>query len=376
VNLHDAGVPPLAFVQLLESQALDPDAVARFRNLMAREGTNEAALVQRDVQAPLRWFREVFPELDVDQATLLGRACAEQAQLTSFGPLSLPLISAGSVAEIVELLTYLPLISTALSPQFHPSEHGLTVGLTGHAGDPDLDCLVVTYCGSVLLRLLDMLVDDMPTVTLHLGWPEPASLTQDEDALAGRLIFDAPMSFLHVPADTLSDVCRFSDPIAYRLGIADLQQTLKHRSGTTSFSEKARRLLDEGPGLKSSRSVADELSISASTLKRRLSEEGTTFRELRESSLRERAMLPLLDRSMSVSEIATALGYSDLTNFSHAFKRWTGQSPSQFRHAHQSWGVLDHRNARMPRELPCGASPEFRDAGANAPTLVTATDTR
>jgi AraC-like DNA-binding protein len=333
VSLSNAGVPPLAFVQLIQSQALDPEAVAQFRTIMARAGTDEAALVQRDVQVPLRWFREVYPELDVAQATQLGFAFAEQAQLTSFGPLSLPLVSAGSVAEIVELLTYLPLISTALGPQFHPSDHGLTVGLTGLTSDPGLDCLVVAYTGSALLRLLDMLAGDVPTVKLHLSWPAPAFLTNHEDVLAGRLFFDAPMSFLHVPADTLDEVCRFSDPLAYRLAIVDLQRTLDQRSGNTSFSEKVRRLLEEDPGQRSSQWVADELSISTSTLKRRLSQEGTTFRELCQSFLRERAMLRLLDPSMSIGEIATDLGYSDLTNFSHAFKRWTGRSPSEFRHA-------------------------------------------
>lgn len=331
MNLNDEGVPPLVFVQLLESQALDPDAVARLRNIMAREGTDEATLIQHDVQAPIRWFREVFPELDVDQATLLGFTFAEHAQLTSFGPLSFPLVSAGSVAEIVELLTYLPLISTALSPQFHPSERGLTVGLTAHTSDPALDCLVVAYSGSALLRLLDMLAGNMPTVTLHLGWPTPTPLANHEDVLAGRLSFDAPTSFLHVPTDTLNEVCRFSDPLAYRLAIVDLQQTLEQRSRTMSFSERVRRLLEKDPGQRSNQSIPHELSISASTLKRRLSEEGTTFRELRQSFLHERAMLRLLDRSMSVSEIAIDLGYSDLTNFSHAFKRWTGCSPSEFR---------------------------------------------
>jgi AraC-like DNA-binding protein len=331
VSLSQAGVPPLAFVQLLESGALDPAAVARFSGIMAREGTNETTLIQRDGLVPLRWFREVFPELDADQATVLGRAFAEQAQLTSFGPLSLPLVSAGSVSEIVELLTYLPLISNALSPHFHPSDRGLTIGLTGHASDPDLDRLIVAYCGSALMRLLQLLANDVSTVTLHLNWPAPASLVQDEDVLAGRLIFGAPAAFLHVPAGTLNEVCRFADPIAYRLAIADLQQTLEHRSGTTSFSGRVRRLLDEGPGMKNSQSVARELSMSVSTFKRRLSEEGTTFREVREASLRERAVLQLLDRSKSVSEISSNVGYSDLTTFSHAFKRWTGQSPSEFR---------------------------------------------
>ncbi|MBY0288401.1 AraC family transcriptional regulator [Mycolicibacterium gadium] len=331
MNLNDAGVPPLAFAQLLESQALAPDAVARLRTIMAREGTDEATLIQRDVQAPLRWFREVYPELDVDQATLLGFAFAGQAQLTSFGPLSVPLVSAGSVAEIVKLLTYLPLITTAINPQFHPSDQGLTVGLTGHTGDPALDCLAVTYTGLALMRLINMLADDVSTVTLHVTWPAPASLANHEDVLPGRLVFDAPMSFLQVPTDTLNEVCRFSDPIAYRLAIADLQRTLERRSGSTSFSEKVRQLLQKDPGQRSNDWVAHELSVSASTLKRRLSEEGTTFRELRQSFLRERAMLRLLDRSISMSQIATELGYSDLTNFSHAFKRWTGRSPNEFR---------------------------------------------
>jgi len=73
--------------------------------------------------------------------------------------------------------------------------------------------------------------------------------------------------------------------------------------------------------------------MSTSTLKRRLSEEGTTFRELRQTFMQERAIVRLLDRSVSVSEIAAELGYTDPTNFIHALKRWTGRSPSFFRGA-------------------------------------------
>ncbi|BBX88286.1 helix-turn-helix domain-containing protein [Mycolicibacterium aubagnense] len=318
---------------MLESQALEPDAVAGLRNIMAREGTDEATLIQRDIQVPLRWFREVYPDLDVDRATALGIAFAGQAQVTSFGPLSVPLVSAGSVAEIVELLTYLPLITTAINAQIHPNDHGLTVGLWGHTTDRALDCLALTYAGAALMRLLGMLVRDAPIVTLHLSWPTPVGLTdlENDEVLAGRLFFDAPMSYLHVPVDTLDEVCRFADPVTYRLAVAQLRRTLDQRSGSTSISEEVRSLLETSPGHRSSQWVADKLSISTSTLKRRLSEEGTSFGELRQSCLRESAMMLLLTRSMSATQIATELGYGDLANFSHAFKRWTGRSPSEFR---------------------------------------------
>lgn len=326
----EAGVPPLAFVQLLNSHALNAGSVAHFRRIIAREFASETELVERDEQVPVRWFREVYPDLDTDSGTLLGLAFAQQAQLTSFGPLSLPLVSASSVSEIFELLGYLPVISTALRPHFHHSERGLTVGLSGHTGDPALDCLVIAYAGSALLRLLDMLAGTLPAVTLKLAWAAPRSQPRPDNAFGARLMFDSPASFVDVPADILHTPCQFADPVAYRMAINELRRTLDRRSTPNSFTEHVRRLLEQDPG-RHLGCVAGLLAVSPSTMKRRLNEEGTTFRIVRQSLLRERAILRLLDRSMSVSQIAADLGYGDLTNFSHAFKRWSGQSPTEFR---------------------------------------------
>jgi AraC-like DNA-binding protein len=332
MRVEEPGVPPLAFTQMLNSSAIDREAAARFRTVMAREGTDETALLAQDQQAPVRWFREVYPTLNSAEATQLGFAFAEHSQLTSFGPLSVPLVSAGSVAEIVELFAFLPLISTALRPHLHPNEGGLTIGLTGHTRDPDLDCLVVAYGGSTVLRLLDLLAGTLPSVTLHLEWPAPAPAAEWEQSRGGRVVFDAPTSYVQVPQDALDEVCRFADPVAYRVAIADLRTALERRHGTISFAERVRLLFEEDPGQAHSARVADKLSVSTSTLKRRLADEGTTFRDVRESWLREQAIALLLDPTTTISQVAVDLGYSDLSNFSHAFKRWTGQSPRKFRH--------------------------------------------
>lgn len=330
---EEAGVPPLAFVQLLNSDALQPDAVAHFRRIVDREGWSELELVRRDQQVPIRWFREVYPDLDPDGATRFGLAFAEQAQLTSFGPLSLPLVSAGSVAEVFELLGYLPIISGSLRPHFHQSSAGLTVGLTGHTDDPALDCLVIAYGGAALLRLLDILAGELPAVTLHLAWEAPRSSTPGPDAIAGRLVFDEHTSFIDVPVDTLSAPCRFPDPVAYRMAITELRRTLERDKTPTSVTESVRRAIEENPEHSGRGEVAATLGMSVSTVKRRLDAEGTTFREVREATLRERAIVLLLDPSLPISQIAIELGYSEVGNFSHAFKRWTGQSPGEFRRA-------------------------------------------
>src|SRR3546814_12373648 len=100
---------------------------------------------------------------------------------------------------------------------------------------------------------------------------------------------------------------------------------------STSVTERVRRLLEQDPGRSSSRDIAALLDVSTSTMKRRLEDEGTTFRQVRQSLLRERAIVLLLDHSLTNSQIAVDLGYGDPGNFTHAFKRWTGQSPSEFR---------------------------------------------
>lgn len=330
MELEDAGMPALAFLQMLDSDALGREAVDALRDIMVREHVNESMLVGPDAQVPLRWFKEIYPDFNVDHGTRLGFAFAEHAKLTSFGALSVPLVSAGSVAEVVELLAYLPVITTALSPSFHSTERGLTIGLTGRTGDVGLNCLAVTYGGLALLRMLNMLAGAVPSVELHLSQSAPGGWVSDKETPTGRLFFGAPTSFIHVPVDTLDEVCRFSDPVAYRIAVADLQRVLD-RQRDASFTEQIRQLLEKDLAQASSSRAAGELSMSTSTLKRRLSEEGTTFRELRQTFMQERAIVRLLDRSVSVSEIAAELGYTDPANFIHALKRWTGRSPSYFR---------------------------------------------
>lgn len=330
MGVEESGVPPLAFAQILGSGALGERAEAAFRRILAREAVSTTELITRDGQVPLRWFREVYPDLDREQGFRLGATFARYVQPTSFGPLSLPLISAGSVAEMVELLEFLPLISTALAVHIHHTDRGLTIGLAGRIGDDGLDGIAVAYGGSSLLRLIDMLTSAAQAVELHLDIPASAiGDTLDDDAIR-RIVFDAPSPFVFVPAEVLDEACRFSDSVSYTLGIAELRKAVDGRR-TKSYTDAVRALFEADRDCTDSAHCARRLSISTSTLKRRLGDEGTTFRALRQAFLREHATVRLLDRSVTVGEIAAELGYSDVASFSHAFTRWTGRSPREFR---------------------------------------------
>lgn len=74
--------------------------------------------------------------------------------------------------------------------------------------------------------------------------------------------------------------------------------------------------------------IAALLNTSDRTLKRRLKEEGTSFREITNSVRKSKAQALVAEGCLSMSEIAQALGFSDLSSFSQAYKRWTGTAPS------------------------------------------------
>lgn len=84
--------------------------------------------------------------------------------------------------------------------------------------------------------------------------------------------------------------------------------------------------------------VAQQLHCSVRTLQRRLSEQGSSFTDLLDSTRRELALAHLADPGCSISEVAYLLGFADTSNFTRAFRRWTGQSPSEHRRASGSPG--------------------------------------
>jgi AraC-like DNA-binding protein len=77
--------------------------------------------------------------------------------------------------------------------------------------------------------------------------------------------------------------------------------------------------------------LATELSMQPRTLNRRLQAEGKTFRELVNEARFQVARQLLAGTRMDITNIALALGYADPSGFTHAFQRWSGVAPSEWR---------------------------------------------
>lgn len=166
--------------------------------------------------------------------------------------------------------------------------------------------------------------------SVALMYARPAVTTRHERHFGVRVEFGAPALRLVFDGGLADKPLPRSDPrlfgyLAHRA--SELAAALPHDN---SYVTRVKREL----AVSLTRSLGDlakHLAVSERTLHRRLAEEGTNMSTLLDEARRERALMLLEDRSLSASEIAFLLGYSEPAAFFRAFKRWTGKTPNEVR---------------------------------------------
>lgn len=87
-----------------------------------------------------------------------------------------------------------------------------------------------------------------------------------------------------------------------------------------------------GQGIPTVSDIAAALNMAPSALQRSLRNEfGTSIRRIRDAALRTEAVKSLEGGSESLNDLSVRLGFSELSAFTRAFRRWTGASPAQYR---------------------------------------------
>jgi AraC-like DNA-binding protein len=123
-------------------------------------------------------------------------------------------------------------------------------------------------------------------------------------------------------------------PQASDISVATCRQQchalLERRRQRTGVALRVREQLASIDGAPHIAGVARQLAMSERTLRRRLAEEKTTFRELVEEVHRVLAEELLGTGALSVEDVALRLGYAEATSFIAAFKRWTGTTPARY----------------------------------------------
>jgi AraC-like DNA-binding protein len=193
------------------------------------------------------------------------------------------------------------------------------------------DIVVMTTLVALWQVSRSLTARELTTSTAEFALPEPSY--RDRLGITGlRMRFDRPAHRLTFDARSLDLPYTMPDPVALKLAREQCQRELDALGLNAGLTGRVRALIPrpEG-GFRGIEEIASTLNRSVRTLKRQLGAKGVTFSSLRDEELCERAMELLRSEDASLAEIATQIGYSTVTNFERAFRRWTGSSPTEYR---------------------------------------------
>lgn len=168
---------------------------------------------------------------------------------------------------------------------------------------------------------------------IHLRHHEATDVEEYARVFQAPVRFDQPHNAVVIRRELLDAPVASANPDAFNVFDIQAARLLKELSRKDTTMEKVTRLLLQriGQGDIGIESVAQALDMSASTLRRRLVEEGATYRTIVDELRKRLALQYVIDRRIAIGEIAFLLGFSTQSAFGTAFRRWMGASPLEHR---------------------------------------------
>lgn len=331
-TVQDLGMPAIylhLLAELLNTIGVDE------RALLLRVGLDPARLKSTDLRVSQAQASEFVTRAIIESGEPgLGIMLARELKLPLHGALGTAVMSSRSLDEALELMTrYL----TLRAPHLKVSR--------GQEGD---NVLFRVECGVDLGPLQGFIMDAMLFGCVSMGaqltgtpvpgsailrrGSEPAYFQRFRHHIPVPVRYNSAEDALVIPRTQLSLPVRFSDAQLAASSRAKCEEALKQLTEDAGFACRVRRVIETShPFPPKLARVAATLFVSERTLKRRLQEESASFQNLVDTVRLQRAGELLKNTGMNLSQIADALGYADAANFTRAFKRWTGTSPSHYR---------------------------------------------
>ena len=190
--------------------------------------------------------------------------------------------------------------------------------------------------GTLQAHTEELLGADAKPVRVLFDYKTPINLDQYKKIFRCPLRFSQERTQIHYPLEFYDQTIETYDPQAGDvLGALriSLHEKLSSRGDIVHDVKMAlRRKPGEFPSLER---VADDFAMSSRTLRRKLGQQHVRYQDLLDEERRRVAEDFLLNTTMTIQQIADQCGFTDAQNFSQAFRRWLGESPTEFRTAHK-----------------------------------------
>lgn len=334
-------------------------------DVLLRRGISPEALLGDDTallyteslesRLPLSEYQRLFARaIDLAGEPALGLLCGLQAAESAFGLVS-PLIShAPTLRHAIELVI-----------RFHPLLlEGARLQLSERMGTATLRAQFPRVNANADRSLAEMVVAGLDRTlrtfgcaalevhAVHFEHVRPAHHAAYSEAFRGLERFASGFTGVEFASHVLDRPHIHSNAELELLLCTQAERTLERIGQPASATEQVRSIIQRRGqrGLLGMNDAALELGCSVRSLRRRLAEEGTSFRALQQEALQAFAYAMLRDSKLTLQSIAHSLGFANVAAFHRAFKRWTPLTPTEYRRTAVRSGASNAADAHERRE--------------------------
>jgi AraC-like DNA-binding protein len=273
--------------------------------------------------------------IDLTEDEAFGLYVAEQLQPQVLHGLGLAWLASDTVYDgLRRFVRFENLVSSVADLELEETDD--LVLLRMHANtdpSPDYVYAVRDYAVGFTVKMCRLnLGQFLAPVKIEIARPKPREPEHWEHILASRVEFDQETTRIIWSRSDIENRLVTGDPDLARVNdeqTAACIDSFMNSSFARKVVEKIFARLPDGPP--DQQLIADDLFISGRSMQRELKDEGTSFSELLQDCRFQLAKKYLRLQHRSVVETGYLLGFSEPSSFSRAFKRWTGQTPAEYR---------------------------------------------
>ncbi|NIB40339.1 AraC family transcriptional regulator [Pseudomaricurvus alkylphenolicus] len=272
--------------------------------------------------------------MQVTRDPLLGIRVGSQIHDTAFNALGPLMLNSSSLGEALEYLcNYFRLLSdngtTALLQTAEGYELFLaSIPILARPEDQSYDAffaMVMRFVGKLFGR---------PFAPIRIEFIHPAPVDADafEKHFGCPVHFNRERNLIIFEREDVERQLPTANPdfavVCEQFVIEALARSSRVNFAAQVFSKVLKQLPQ---GDLSQELVAKSLNVSVRTMQLHLQEEGASFKQIVDVVRRDMADKYLADERLTINEVCYRLGFSCPSNFARAFRRWTGDTPSEYR---------------------------------------------
>lgn len=317
-------------------------------NAMAEEGvfvdelrekynlTDERLFDVNEMVSPIEAQLFVLEALSLHEDKPISFQYGKQLGVNLLGDLGLVMMAAGTLKEaIYDLRQYVKTFNYLLNYEIKEVEDELflipDLGVYSHGPEYNLRFSIEAVLSSCLAIFKFLVGEAIHPQAVYFSFDKPRYIERYKELFGDNIIFGAEKNMLVYNQKDITKAVLTGNQYVHEMYKKRCDEKLKKLDDSQAIELLTMGYLRDAREVPSFEQLAFGLGFTPNALRRRLALAGTTYQECVDKVRLERAEELLKYRNESVESIALQLGFTDASNFRRAFKRWTGETPSDFR---------------------------------------------